>query len=259
MIFPKEFFEELMELSGDQGGRRVLTRHEENVIECKVSSCELRDIDCVADKEQLEIKYKIHEVRRVKLLEERIQKEGKALNESVLKVDSFINHQVDPEFMEMLGKDFAEHFKDFGITKVFTIESSGIAPAMMVAKYLKVPMVILKKQTSKILNGNVYQTRITSFTKGTSYDLTLFSDYIQTEDRILLIDDFLANGEAATGASRLIEQSGAKLAGIGILIEKSFQNGRKRLEEAGYYVYSQARVKKLDAGVIEFLSEEDEM
>lgn len=195
----------------------------------------------------------------MKLLEERIQKEGKALNEAVLKVDSFINHQVDPEFMEMLGKDFAEHFKDFGITKVFTIESSGIAPAMMVAKYLKVPMVILKKQTSKILNGNVYQTRITSFTKETSYELTLFSDYIQTEDRILLIDDFLANGEAATGASRLIEQSGAKLAGIGILIEKSFQNGRKRLEEAGYYVYSQARVKKLDAGVIEFLSEEDEM
>lgn len=189
----------------------------------------------------------------MKLLEERIQKEGRALSESVLKVDSFINHQVDPEFMEILGKDFAEHFKDFGITKVFTIESSGIAPAMMVAKYLKVPMVILKKQTSKILNGNVYQTRITSFTKGTSYELTLFSDYIEPDDRILLIDDFLANGEAATGASRLIEQSGAKLAGIGILIEKSFQNGRKRLEDAGYYVYSQARVSKLDTGIIEFL------
>ena len=193
----------------------------------------------------------------MKLLEERIRKEGKALSESVLKVDSFINHQVDPEFMEMLGKDFAEHFKDFGITKVFTIESSGIAPAMMVAKYLHVPMVILKKQTSKILNGNVYQTRITSFTKGTSYELTLFSDYISPDDRILLIDDFLANGEAATGASRLVEQSGAKLAGIGILIEKSFQNGRKRLEDAGYYVYSQARVSRLDAGVIEFLPEDE--
>ena len=115
----------------------------------------------------------------MKLLEERIRKEGKALSESVLKVDSFINHQVDPEFMDLLGKDFAEHFKDYGITKVFTIESSGIATAMMVAKYLQVPMVILKKQTSKILNGNVYQTRITSFTKGTSYELTLFSDYIQ--------------------------------------------------------------------------------
>ena len=193
----------------------------------------------------------------MKLLEERIRKEGNALSESVLKVDSFINHQVDPEFIDLLGKDFAEHFKEYGITKVFTIESSGIAPAMMVAKYLQVPMVILKKQTSKILNGNVYQTRITSFTKGTSYELTLFSDYIQSDDKILLIDDFLANGEAATGASRLIEQSGAELAGIGILIEKSFQNGRKRLEDAGYYVYSQARIRKLGNGVIEFLSDDE--
>ena len=126
----------------------------------------------------------------------------------------------------------------------------------MTAKHLDVPMVILKKQTSKILNGNVYQTRITSFTKGTSYELTLFADYIQPEDRILLIDDFLANGEAAMGASRIIAESGATLAGIGILIEKSFQRGRKRLEEAGYQVYSQARIGRLDAGVIEFLEEE---
>ena len=95
--------------------------------------------------------------------------------------------------MDALGADFAEHFKDAGITKVFTIESSGIAPALMTAEHLHVPLVILKKQTSKILNGNVYQTRITSFTKGTSYELTLFADYITPEDRILLIDDFLAN------------------------------------------------------------------
>ena len=192
----------------------------------------------------------------MKLLEDRIKKEGKALSETVLKVDSFINHQVDSEFMDALGRDFAEHFKDAGITKVFTIESSGIAPALMTAKHLNVPMVILKKQTSKILNGNVYQTRITSFTKGTSYELTLFADYIQPEDRILLIDDFLANGEAAMGASRIITESGATLAGIGILIEKSFQRGRKRLEEAGHRVYSQARIKRLDAGVIEFLAED---
>ena len=192
----------------------------------------------------------------MKLLEDRIKKEGQALSETVLKVDSFINHQVDSEFMDALGRDFAEHFKDAGITKVFTIESSGIAPALMTAKHLNVPMVILKKQTSKILNGNVYQTRITSFTKGTSYELTLFADYIQPEDRILLIDDFLANGEAAMGASRSITESGATLAGIGILIEKSFQRGRKRLEEAGHRVYSQARIKRLDAGVIEFLAED---
>ena len=192
----------------------------------------------------------------MKLLEDRIKKEGQALSETVLKVDSFINHQVDSEFMDALGRDFAEHFKDAGITKVFTIESSGIAPALMTAKHLNVPMVILKKQTSKILNGNVYQTGITSFTKGTSYELTLFADYIQPEDRILLIDDFLANGEAAMGASRIITESGATLAGIGILIEKSFQRGRKRLEEAGHRVYSQARIKRLDAGVIEFLAED---
>ena len=192
----------------------------------------------------------------MKLLEDRIKKEGQALSETVLKVDSFINHQVDSEFMDALGRDFAEHFKDAGITKVFTIESSGIAPALMTAKHLNVPMVILKKQTSKILNGNVYQTRITSFTKGTSYELTLFADYIQPEDRILLIDDFLANGEAAMGASRIITESGATLAGIGILIEKSFQRGRKRLEEAGHRVYSQARIKRLDAGVIECLAED---
>ena len=195
-------------------------------------------------------------MKSVKLLEDRIKKEGQALSETVLKVDSFINHQVDSEFMDALGRDFAEHFKDAGITKVFTIESSGIAPALMTAKHLNVPMVILKKQTSKILNGNVYQTRITSFTKGTSYELTLFADYIQPEDRILLIDDFLANGEAAMGASRIITESGATLAGIGILIEKSFQRGRKRLEEAGHRVYSQARIKRLAAGVIEFLAED---
>ncbi len=195
-------------------------------------------------------------MKSVKLLEDRIKKEGQALSETVLKVDSFINHQVDSEFMDALGRDFAEHFKDAGITKVFTIESSGIAPALMTAKHLNVPMVILKKQTSKILNGNVYQTRITSFTKGTSYELTLFADYIQPEDQVLLIDDFLANGEAAMGASRIITESGATLAGIGILIEKSFQRGRKRLEEAGHRVYSQARIKRLDAGVIEFLAED---
>ena len=192
----------------------------------------------------------------MKLLEERIRKEGKALNETVLKVDSFINHQVDAEFMDALGRDFAEHFKDYGITKVFTIESSGIAPALMTAKHLDVPMVILKKHTSKILQGDVYQTNITSFTKGTSYELTLYKNYISPEDRILLIDDFLANGEAATGAGRLIGQAGATLAGIGILIEKSFQRGRKRLEDAGFYVYSQARIGRLAEGVIEFLPED---
>lgn len=195
-------------------------------------------------------------MKKVKLLEERIKKDGKALGKTVLKVDSFINHQVDSEFMVALEKISQSISKTAGITKVFTIESSGIAPALMTAKYLDVPMIILKKQTSKILNGKVYQTRVTSFTKGTSYELTLYQDYIDPSDKVLLIDDFLANGEAAMGASRLIKESGAELSGIGILIEKSFQKGRKRLEDAGYYVYSQARIGRLDKGVIEFLPED---
>ena len=157
--------------------------------------------------------------------------------------------------MDQIGKDFAEYFKDKNITKVFTIESSGIAPALTTAAYLNVPMIILKKQTSKILNGDVYQTRITSFTKGTSYELTLYKDYISEDDNILLIDDFLANGEAAMGGSRLVEMAGAKLAGIGILIEKSFQRGRQRLIDAGYDVYSLARIATLEEGVVEFVEE----
>ena len=191
----------------------------------------------------------------MKLLEDRIRKDGQAVNETVLKVGSFINHQVDSAFMDALGKNFADYFRDAGITKVFTIESSGIAPALMTAKHLNVPMIILKKQTSKILDGDVYQTTVRSFTKGNSYELTLFAEFINEDDKILLIDDFLANGEAAMGASRLVEEAGAELSGIGILIEKSFQPGRKRLEEAGFKVYSQARIARLAEGVIDFIEE----
>ena len=186
-------------------------------------------------------------------LVDRIKNEGKALNETVLKVDGFINHQVDPELMEAIGTDFARRFKDAGITKVFTIESSGIAPALITAREMKVPLVILKKQTSKTLSGDVFQTKVTSFTKGVTYELTLNKNYIDPSDRILLIDDFLANGEAGSGACRLIEEAGAEVAGIGILIEKSFQKGRKRLEDAGFTVYSQARIARLGENVIEFL------
>ena len=191
----------------------------------------------------------------MELLRQRILQDGKALSDSILKVDVFLNHQVDPDLMQSVGIDFAEHFKDQGITRVLTIESSGIAPAVYTAQALGVPMVILKKQTSKILNGKVYQTNITSFTKGTSYELTLSMDYISSDDRVLIIDDFLANGEAAMGAVRLCRMAGASIAGIGILIEKSFQNGRKRLIDAGYEVYSQARIAKLGEGLIEFVDE----
>ncbi|MCR4942950.1 MAG: xanthine phosphoribosyltransferase [Clostridium sp.] len=189
----------------------------------------------------------------MKLLQDRILKEGRALNKEVLKVDSFLNHAVDPELMYEIGKCFKEYFEGKGITKIFTIESSGIAPTVMTALQMNLPMVTLKKQTSKILSGDVYQTTVHSFTKGSDYELTLSKKYVDKDDKILIIDDFLANGEAAKGAIRLIEDAGAVVSGIGIVIEKSFQPGRKLLEDNGYDVYSLARVKKLDKDIIEFL------
>ncbi|HAK41970.1 MAG TPA: xanthine phosphoribosyltransferase [Clostridium sp.] len=191
----------------------------------------------------------------MKALKERILKDGLALNESVLKVDSFLNHGVDPKLMNDIGTSFKEYFENHGITKIFTIESSGIAPTVMTALQMELPMVTLKKQTSKILNGDVYQTTVHSFTKTVDYELTLSKKFISPEDNILIIDDFLAYGEAAQGAIRLVEEAGARVAGIGIVIEKSFQPGRSSLEDKGYEVYSLARVSKLGKGVIEFVEE----
>lgn len=191
----------------------------------------------------------------MKILEGMILERGIAVNEDILKVDSFVNHQVDPELMKNIGDEFAEHFKGQGITKVATIESSGIAPALMTALALNVPMLILKKQPSKILNQDLYQTVVTSYTKGTSYELTLSKNFISENDHVLIIDDFLANGEAATGAIRLIRKAHATIAGVGILIEKSFQPGYEKLTEQGIDVYSLARIAKLGEGVIEFVKD----
>lgn len=197
----------------------------------------------------------MYEVTILKLLEDKILAEGHALDENILKVDSFINHKVDPALMLEIGKEFAQHFADQGITKIMTIESSGIAPALTTAIAMNIPMVILKKQPSKVLNQDLYHTEVTSFTKGTSYELTLSMHQVDENDHILIIDDFLANGEAASGAARLVQMAGAEVSGIGILIEKSFQNGRTKLDDAGFHVYSQARVSRLGEGIIEFLKE----
>lgn len=191
----------------------------------------------------------------MKLLQDRILSEGQALNEHILKVDGFINHQVDPLLMKEIGKEFAAHFKDRGITRIATIESSGIAPAMMAALELNVPLLILKKQPSKVLNTDLYQTEITSFTKGTSYELTLSRKFVSEKDHVLIIDDFLANGEAATGAIRLLRLAHATIAGLGIVIEKSFQPGRKKLLDQGIEVYSLARIARMGKNLIEFMDE----
>ena len=191
----------------------------------------------------------------MKFMTERIAREGHALNEDVLLVDSFLNHQVDMELMRQCGDAFAEHFRGKGITRVLTVESSGIAPAGMAALALGVPLVFLKKKTSRITAGDVYQTPVQSFTKGTRYELTVASRYLPAGEKVLFIDDFLAMGEAALGVARLVKEAGSEIAGIGIVIEKSFQPGRKKLEAAGFDVFSLARVKTMREGAIEFVEE----
>ncbi len=186
-------------------------------------------------------------------LKERILRDGRALNEDVLLVDSFINHQVDPSLMADIGEEFARLVKGMSITRVVTIESSGIAPAQMTALKLGVPMVILKKSASRTLTEGIAQTEVFSFTKNAAYQLTLKTRFIKPGDRVLLIDDFLANGEAAMGASRLIEGQGAQVTAIGIVIEKSFQPGRRMLEDKGYTVLSLARVAAMSEGHMEFI------
>lgn len=191
----------------------------------------------------------------MKLLEEKILSDGIAVNEHILKVDGFINHQVDPVLMQEIGHEFARYFAGRGITKVATIESSGIAPALTTAIAMEVPLIILKKQPSKILNQDLYQTVVTSYTKGTNYELTLSQKFVNENDHILIIDDFLANGEAATGAIRLLRKAHATIGGIGVLIEKSFEPGREKLLSQGLEVFSLARISKMGEGFVEFVKE----
>lgn len=188
----------------------------------------------------------------MKALEEKIAREGIVLEGDILKVDGFINQQVDVELMEEIGKDMAAHFAGEGVTKVFTIESSGIAPAVFTARALKVPLVILKKQNAESLRTAVWQTEVVASAKDTSYALTLAKDYISDDDHILIVDDFLANGEAVTGAIRLIRKAHATVAGVGVLIEKTFQPGRGKVESQGIPVYAQARIQAFEEGKILF-------
>ena len=188
----------------------------------------------------------------MELLKQKILDCGRALDEHVLLVDSFLNNQVDVKLMQEVGKEFARRFADAGITRVVTIESSGIAPAAMAALEMDLPLVILKKSKSSILKEGILQTEVFSFTKNAPYQLTLKPQFVNPGDRVLLIDDFLANGEAALGASNLLERAGAQVAGIGIVIAKTFQPGLKKLQEAGYRVEILAPVKRMAENLIEF-------
>ncbi|GAE33550.1 xanthine phosphoribosyltransferase [Halalkalibacter akibai] len=188
-------------------------------------------------------------------LKQAIRDRGKVLSSNVLKVDTFLNHQVDVNLMAAVGQEFAHLFKNEKITKVLTIESSGIAPSFMAASTLGTPLIFARKKKSLTMNDNVFVSKVYSFTKQETNEITVSKDFLLPGDSVLIIDDFLANGQAALGLVDIVKQAGAKVAGIGIVIEKSFQDGRSKLEEAGYRVESLARVHSLENGQVTFVDE----
>ncbi|MCU4821076.1 xanthine phosphoribosyltransferase [Bacillus cereus] len=192
----------------------------------------------------------------MKVLQEKILKEGKVLSGDVLKVDAFLNHQIDPVLMQEIGKEFAKRFKEENITKIMTIESSGIAPAVMAALELGVKVIFARKRKSLTLQDNMYVANVYSFTKQETNEISLSRNHIDESDRVLIIDDFLANGQAALGLMSLVEQAGASIAGIGIVIEKAFQDGGKKLREQGVRVESLAEIASFDNGTVTFVQQE---
>lgn len=191
----------------------------------------------------------------MKLLEERILKDGILKEGNVLKVDSFLNHQMDIDLFNEMGKEFRRLFADVEVNKILTIEASGIGIAAIVAQYFDHAKVVFAKKTQSInLDGSVYSTKIESFTHKRTYDVIVAKKYLNPEDKILIIDDFLANGCAVNGLVDLIEASGATLQGVGIAIEKGFQEGGRMLRERGIRVESLAIVERMsdDSGEITF-------
>jgi xanthine phosphoribosyltransferase len=179
------------------------------------------------------------------LLKKRILQDGKCFEGGILKVDSFINHQMDPILMKSIGVEFVRRFANKDFNKVMTIEASGIAPAIMVGYLLEMPVVFAKKKQPKTME-NMISTTVRSFTKDREYNVCISKDFLTKEDRVLFIDDFLANGNAANGIIDLIDQAGAQLVGMGFIIEKAFQHGSEVLRERGIHVESLAIIDSLD-------------
>ena len=188
----------------------------------------------------------------MKTLEERILRDGQVLGKNILKVDSFLTHQVDFSLMKEIGQVFAEAVKEAGITKVVTIEASGIAPAVYVAEALGLPMIFAKKAKNITMTEGILTAEVYSFTKQVTSTVSIAGKFLNSDDKVLIIDDFLANGQAAKGLITIIEQAGAQIEAVGIVIEKSFQDGRQLLETAGYRVLSLARIAGFDKGQIVF-------
>ena len=192
----------------------------------------------------------------MELLKQRIRKDGTVKGNDVLKVDSFLNHQMDVALFEEIGKEFLRRFDGCGVNKILTIEASGIGIACVTAQSFHCPVVFAKKSQTKNIAGEVYSTRVESFTHGRIYDVIVSKKFLGPQDTVLIIDDFLANGAALEGLMELTAQSGAKLAGAGIVIEKAFQPGGDRIRAKGIRVESLARIKGMNEQTgVEFVDE----
>ena len=181
----------------------------------------------------------------MKALKERILQDGRCLEGGILKVDNFINHQIDATLMMDIAKEFVRRFEGTQIDKVITVEASGIAPAIMVANLLGVPMLFAKKKVPSTMNG-ILKSEVFSFTKSRSYNICISEEFLKKGEKCLFIDDFLANGNAAKGILDLAAQAGAEIAGMGFIIEKGFQAGGKQLRDKGVHVESLAIIESLD-------------
>jgi xanthine phosphoribosyltransferase len=191
----------------------------------------------------------------MEVLLERIRREGLILSDKVLKVDSFLNHQVDTQLALEIGREFGRIFADEPVTKVLTIEASGIQFAMATGIALNVPFIYAKKKKAVTLSEEVYSAQVHSFTRGETYQVSISRKYLGPDDRVLIVDDFLATGAALAGLIKIVRESGAKLAGVGCVIEKSFQEGRRLLEEMDVRVHSLARIASMSPGEIQFIEE----
>ena len=183
---------------------------------------------------------------QMKLLQDRIVADGKIEAGNILKVDSFLNHQIDVSLLEEIGQEFKRQFGDREVNKILTIEASGIAIACIAARYFNVPVVFAKKSRSLNIAGDVYTAKVESFTHKNTNDIIVSKKFLSPEDRILIVDDFLANGKAILGLCQLVEQAGATLVGAGVVIEKGFQDGGKRIREAGIDLRSLAILEEMD-------------
>ena len=181
----------------------------------------------------------------MELLKQRIRQDGIVKGTDVLKVDSFLNHQMDVALFEEIGKEFVRRFQGCGVNKILTIEASGIGIACVTAQFFHCPVIFAKKSQTKNIDGQVYTTKVESFTHGRIYDVIVSKKFLGPEDRVLIIDDFLANGAALEGLIDLVDQAGAQLVGAGIVIEKAFQPGGDRIRAKGVRVESLARIKSM--------------